>query len=169
MTVLLEFIKCQRKGRLNKVEAIKLPEWKELLEVALTWEYGSIHSHEEIAKIMYLNPLHNKYYQMVRRANEELIDKGKMLVNVNKVGYQVVKPDEYLNVATKTFVQGKRRIHKANRILTFAPTELMTEGARKSLLNVRDRIQAFDAYIQGGVKEVKLLQKPMVKINSGRD
>jgi len=79
----------------KKVEETMLfPTWKELVKIAREqWEYGSFHSHTEIAAIMDVEPPPEgkKYYGYVENARNELIRHGKLLDTIVGKGYVVVE------------------------------------------------------------------------------
>lgn len=137
---------------------IKLyPEFKELLEVALNWDYGTVHTHEEIAKIMCLEPKSGRYYSAVATANKRLLDTQKMLKVVPKVGYKVCEPAEYTAEAVRQIKLSKKRSNKAVMIATLAPIDKMTLDEQIKHRQISDRAMSYHAMVSGVVVESKLL------------
>ena len=78
----------------------KLPEWRELYDVAQTWEYGSVHSHVDVAAIMKIKPLAPHYYTQVGRCRVELRRQVKRcLVSERSIGYRVALPNEHVGIS----------------------------------------------------------------------
>lgn len=151
-------------------ESILLPRYLELVEQAVNWEYGSIHSHNEIAETMNLLPGNNEYYTNVNKANKKLLESGKKLVNVNGKGYQVLSPDDYMKESAKKVDQGKRRIRDAGKVLSYAPIEHMSEEGKKRFTAYSDRYFSFMALVQGASVELKTLaaQKPKIQLSEAQ-
>ena len=150
------------------MESILLPRHLELVEQAVDWEYGSIHSHQEIADIMNLLPGNNEYYSNVNKANKKLLESGKKLVNVSGKGYQVLNPDDYIKESARKIQQGKRRILQGYKDTIYAPVESMSEEGRRRFTTYSDRLSSFMALVQGGAVELKLLaaQKPKIQLDT---
>lgn len=146
----------------------KFPEWKELVDKALKWEYDSVHTHKEIGLIMKLKPGTARYRQMISRAIKELKLNGKTMVSIHKVGYRVLPPDEYAGHSVRIIDSGKRRIRRGHKIITYAPATLMSEEGKRKYTVVLDRASALHAMVQGGCKELKLLARPKLEISAPR-
>jgi hypothetical protein len=110
---------------------ILFPPWKELIKIALRWDYGSMHTHMEIATILTVQPKTTEYYHMVSRANEELLMASKMLRNVIGKGYEVVNPNDYPETSQSQMDKALRHTKTAELICTYAPTELMDDHHKK--------------------------------------
>ena len=115
----------------KKVEETMLfPTWKELVKVAQTWEYGSFHSHVEIAGIMNVEPQSSKYYGHVQEARDKLILHGKLLDKIIGKGYVVVEVHRH-DEATFEDVDKSVKYFKLSVMKSqFAPVELMDKGTR---------------------------------------
>ena len=148
-------------------ETILLPRYLELVDRAVNWEYGSIHSHNEIAETMNLSPGNNEYYGNVTKANNKLLESGKKLVNIKDKGYQVLNPDDYTRESAKKVEQGKKRIKQAHKVLAYAPVESMSEDGKRRFTTFSDRLSAFSALVQGAAIELKTLaaQKPRIQLS----
>jgi hypothetical protein len=107
------------------------PVWKELVRIADTWEYGSFHSHEEIALILDVEQKTTKYYGYVQRAREELITRRKLLETYINQGYLVVEVDRYNDVTFEDLKKSKKYLELSILKSNFAPTELMDERTRE--------------------------------------
>lgn len=110
---------------------ILFPPWKELIKIALRWDYGSMHTHMEIATILTVQPKTTEYYHMVSRANEELLMASKMLRNVIGKGYEVANPNDYPETSQSQMDKALRHTKAAEIICTYAPTELMDDHHKK--------------------------------------
>jgi hypothetical protein len=152
----------------QSMQATQFPEWKELVGKALKWDYGSAHTHEEMGLIMKLKPGTARYRQMVARAIKELETNGKTLASIPKFGYRVLLPDEYAGHSVRIIDSGKRRIRRGHKIITYAPTALMSEEGKRKYTVVLDRASALHAMVQGGCKELKLLVRPKLEISAPR-
>jgi hypothetical protein len=150
-------------------EVVRLPEYTELIPIAEGWEYGTIHTHDEISDIMKLSPKTAKYYGMVGRANKKLMQGGKMLVNVKEKGYQVVNPDDYTDKSLEKFKQGANKIRQAHIIVDYAPVTKMSETGLKRYRNYADRLGIARAIMEGSYKEVSILARQPMQLNSGRN
>lgn len=119
----------------------KLPEWRELYEVAQTWEYNSIHSHAECAAIMKLQPLTIKYYTQIGRCRYELRRKARRcLVSERSIGYRIAKPNEHVGIADNEVDLAKDRIKKAVEIIEAAPEDKLSESELKTLVSFTNRM-----------------------------
>ena len=151
------------------MDTIKLPRYKELVEWATGWEYGSIHSHNEIAEIMDVKSCSPEYYGSITRANKALLECGKRLINLKAQGYKVLSPDDYIRESQKCVNQAGRRIKQAAAISQMAPTENMSEEGRKRHQAHNDRLMSFGALMQGASTELRILaatdRKPKIAIN----
>ena len=144
---------------------VKMPEYMELYETALQWDYESRHTHEEIANIMQLKYGTPKYHSMVRRANEKLIECGKMIGNVRGEGYIVVKPDNYVEKSLSKFKQGVRRIRKSYKISDYAPIKQMTDKGLSKYRNYNERLGVVRAMTEGAYKEMTVLASGSMQLN----
>lgn len=107
------------------------PLWKELVKVADTWDYGTFHSHDEIAEILEVEPKTSKYYGHVQKAREVLIEHRKLLETYVNQGYLVVEVDRYNDVTLEDLKRSKRYLELSILKSNYAPTELMDEHTRK--------------------------------------
>jgi hypothetical protein len=151
------------------MDNLQIPKWEYLVKCVLEWPYESIHSHDTLEILLDTMRGSNDYYNIIARANKSLLFKGKILTSVHGVGYQVLKPDKYSSHSSKIFNQGNKRIKKAKNILEYAPTKYMSIKAKDDHQKVLDRVSSFSALIEGGCKEIKLLQNNnVIKHNSDR-
>jgi hypothetical protein len=118
---------------MEQITSTKLfPPWKELVKVASNWEYGTIHTHDEIADIMGLSYPSQEYYQQVNHAITELITYGKRMKNVQNRGYYTLKPVEQIHEAVYDAKRGTRRIKDGIHNLTNAPVDDMTDSQKRT-------------------------------------
>ena len=150
-------------------EVIKLPEYNELISKAINWDYGTSHSHEEISDIMKIPKNTHKYHSMISRANKKLIENARMLVNEKGKGYNVVAPDEYVEMSHKEAKRATRHFRKSYKISDYAPIEKMSEDGLSRYRNYSDRLGTLRAITEGVYKEITTLVKQPLKLNSGRN
>ena len=119
----------------------RLPEWRELYEVAQTWEYGSIHSHADVAEIMRIKPLTLHYYTQVGRCRVELRRRNKRcLVSARTIGYRVALPNEHVGIADNDVDLAKERIKTAIEALNAVDVSLCTPEEINTLDRYTSRI-----------------------------
>ena len=135
----------------------RFPAWKELFHIAKDWEYGSIHKHFEIESILHIKNKNVKYYNAVGRANVELADIGKFLLNIKGVGYVTVKPDDYPNAVLNLTNSVYRRMKRVIRVTDGAPIELMTSESLIKMRQMTDRAKDALIMLKTTRKEYKTL------------
>lgn len=106
------------------------PPWKELVKVAVNWDYGSIHKHMEIADILHLKVRTSEYYGAVTTANQELIKHSKHLTNIHNIGYTVTNPNDYPEASQEQIDKALRHVKTGEVISIYAPIEKMDEHHR---------------------------------------
>ena len=117
---------------LSDGKPVKLfPVWKELVRVADTWEYGTFHTHEEIAGILGVEAQTSLYYGHVQKARESLIERRKLLETYVNQGYLVVEVDRYNDVTLNDLKKSKRFLELSLLKSSYAPVELMDEQTKK--------------------------------------
>lgn len=77
-------------------EPLLTPPWKQLVKIASGWDYGSKHTHEEIAEILGVDYGTPDYYANVNAANSVMTECGKRLKNIHDQGYRVLSPTEQI-------------------------------------------------------------------------
>ena len=117
---------------MTELDAILIPEWKELVKVASEWEYGSTHSHEEIAAIIKIPYGTPKYYQNVTTAMEELIAMWKRMTNIYKEGYYVLKPGEHTPAVAFDVRASLHKMRKGISNWHDSPVSKMNDTERKT-------------------------------------
>lgn len=116
---------------MEKDETKLFPLWKELVRVALTWNYEETHSHNEIAEILGVEPQSDAYFGIIQTAKDRLILHGILLVADIGKGYYIVEPDKHDEESHKDLVKS-RKFHERNLIkLAYANVDEMSEDARK--------------------------------------
>src|SRR5271157_160315 len=107
------------------------PVWKELVKVADTWEYGTFHSHDEIAEIIGVDAQTPKYYGVVNKAKSALIERRKLLETHIDKGYFVTEVNRYNEVTFVDIKKSKMFLERSVFKSQFAPVELMDETTKK--------------------------------------
>ena len=137
---------------MNRQEKVKA-----LVDAFSNEEYGATIEHWKIADIIEEVVGTQQYRDIVDKAKRELLDSGKMITNVYKVGYRVVNPDEYTDQSARCVVSGARKIDKGTRILENAPVKDMTQYGVQKYNTVSDRIRILQAAVCGAKVEIKML------------
>lgn len=113
-------------------EDIRLnPPWKELVKVAQLWEYGTVHTHDEISDIMGIEKQSTSYYQSVSRADQELVLIGKHMEVITKTGYRVINPDEYIRSSNDKVRQAMKHDRIGLVRILNAPRDKMDDPTKK--------------------------------------
>jgi len=107
------------------------PPYKELFKVAGEWEYGSFHSHEEIAKIMMLEYGTQDYYANTNAAARDLAAIGKRVRCVHNKGYYVLKPSEYPEAAYHDTRKSGRVLKEGLNNVYSAPLQKMSHQTKQ--------------------------------------
>lgn len=146
------------------MKGVLYPEYKELLIHSSKLEYGTTILHEELLQIMKLKEVNTYYYNQIQKANRELLPKGKFLKNVSKIGYKVINPDEFIDVALEEIKRGNKRTQKAVQLLQYAPKELMSREYQTKYETIITKVQQLNSIISGGLVETKLFVRPTLTI-----
>ena len=119
-----------------------------LINLVLGWEYGFQLSHAQIQTALGIELDYPDYYSVISKANKQLEYVGKKLVSVYDFGYKVLEPDKYNPHSIKVFSSGYKRIRRANKIITNAPVDLMSDGAREDQRNISGRMDRYVSIIK---------------------
>jgi len=107
------------------------PVWKELVKVADSWEYGTFHSHKEVAGILDVEEQTPKYYGYVQKAKQALIEKRKLLETHIDRGYYVTEINRYNEVTLEDVKKSRKYLELSVLKSQYAPAELMDEQTKK--------------------------------------
>lgn len=144
------------KGRmtLNKSEKVKA-----LVEAIVDQPYGTLFEHYKISSIIGVPYGTQSYGEIISRAKKELLNSGKMIVSVWKVGYRIADPDEYVDQSAKKVVRGAHQVDIGVRILDYAPVKDMTSDGIQKYNVYADRMRIMQASVHGAKVELKMLAK----------
>lgn len=131
---------------------------EKIVERALSMEYGDILTHEEAENICEMPHNSMKYYNIMGRAKRELERLGKALKSVSGVGYEVVRPDEYADIAVKKIKLGFSSMDRGRVILENAPERDMSADGLAQYRKVADRTVSLMASMRSGMKDIRRLQ-----------
>ena len=114
----------------NPEETVLYPVWKELVKVARSWDFGTFHSHQEIADILGVESQCNKYYNHVQSARHELIRAGQIWNSYKSKGYFIVEANDHPEAAFDEVL--KVRKHSGLYLMKsqYAPVERMDKQAK---------------------------------------
>lgn len=144
---------------------------KALVDKFLTMDYGETLEHYKIEGIINLRQTDTEYQSVIQAAKKQLEEVGRTVKSVRKVGYQLVTPDEYSNVAAAHVRAGAKRISHGKRILDHAPEDKMSPEARDVYRRMNDRMITLAAFMQGARTEVRELtakKHPLLSQNTAR-
>lgn len=134
-------------------------------------EYGTEIPHETLMAIVGAQSKDTEYYSIVNKARDRLVEVGKCTRTLHGVGYLVITPDEYAEESRRQIEHAGTRMNEAEKIISFAPVEKMSPEGFARHRAFADRLSMFRAHMVGVRKELSVLvnQKPLLKLNSGRD
>ena len=132
---------------------------KALVDLFINEKYGATIDHFKIADVIDERRGSFQYRSIVDRAKKELLDSGKMIANVYKVGYRVVDPDEYVRQSARSVAIGTRAVDRGFHILENAPVKDMTQEGVRQYNVVTDRVRITQAALHGAKVEIKMLSE----------
>ena len=106
------------------------PVWKELAKQALEWDYEKVYSHQEIGKILDIEPQTEKYYAAVGAARDALIECGLLLSTNIGNGYYITEPNRHAEEAHKDLKKSRDFARRNLMKLLMARVEEMDENSR---------------------------------------
>jgi len=142
----------------------KYPRYKDLVDAAMKWVEGEVHTHDECAKIMGLQEDVMAYRHSISAARKELLNHQILLISVRRQGYKVAQPDEFVGAMRGKIYASYRAMRHAANIDNAAPEERMTPEGKAHYRNLSDRMRVYGAMIAGVVKEVRQLAAPKIKM-----
>lgn len=144
---------------------------KALVDKFLTMEYGDTLEHYKIEAIINLRQKDRDYQSVIQAAKKQLEEMGRTVKCTRKVGYQLVMPDEYSDLAAHYVQDATKRIRHSKRILDHAPEDKMTPEGRDMYRHMKDRMTTLAAFMQGARTEVRELtakKHPLLPQNATR-
>lgn len=118
------------------------PEWKSLYEYAKHWQYGELHTHDELLRIMGFTKKNTKYYESVQAVRYKLRGLQKILKTVKDKGYLVVMPDDCPEIARKRSDAVTAQIQDIVEEVASFPFDKMSLQAQIETRNISDRMLA---------------------------
>jgi len=108
------------------------PAWVELYEQAKSWDYGSLHTHDEIQVILGIPKQSAPYYSAVGKANDLLIQrKQKCLFNQLNVGYEVAQPRDHIKISRRHIRRANKQLKRSFVVSTNTNFEKLTDEEQK--------------------------------------
>lgn len=105
------------------------PEWRVIVGLIQTREYGESIPHAEIAAATGLSYGTQRYFQQVQRARRVLLTEWrKELETLKGTGYRLVNPDEFNGRFRRQLRLAGRPIRQGLRVLVAAPAERLTDA-----------------------------------------
>lgn len=136
-----------------------MQRWERFAEVAREWDYGTIHTHEEIASLIGVEPKTHEYYMTISKARRPLILDGKMIRVIKNEGYRVILPDEYPAESVKMYQRGADRISLSKEILVFSPRERMSPTAVRHGAEIFNKIETMNNFVKMLLAELKRINR----------
>lgn len=134
------------------------PPWKELVRRACQWEYGSLHSHHEIAEILQIKYPSRAYYSCLRRARDVLLcEHQRCLVPIPKFGYRVLRPEEHVRESLRQVRLAQGRLNRGYEIAFCTNTAMLSPEARQTWENYTSRILGMRYQLTQGWDELRQL------------
>jgi DNA-binding winged helix-turn-helix (wHTH) protein len=130
------------------------PKTTELIDTLAAMEYRSVIEHADLMKFIGVSSKSMKYYRTMRAVNKDLTERGKLLRSIPNVGYEVVHPDEWIDVAGEQVKRAHRSVRKADKIVVNAPEDKMTANGLSRFRIVNDRIRSMAALVAREKKDV---------------
>jgi hypothetical protein len=138
----------------------------ELANMIENLEYRSVIEHRQLMNYFEMDRRVSEYYRRVKMANAVLLTKGKFLRNVANVGYEVIHPDEFIDVAGSEFRKATRRMRQGDKIRTNAPLDKMSAEGLKRHRMVSDRMTTVSRFLNEQKRDVfQLMNASLPKHN----
>lgn len=145
---------------------IQMPEHKELMDHVLLSSIGTVLTHNDIADKMMLKACSNRYRSEIYKANKELVKYNRQLVSQRGEGYKIVGADGMVEIAFKLLERSKSRSkHAVTIVQNIDKNNLISEESKIKYDTIATKINNLYASLSGGLVEVKLIQKPIIRKN----
>lgn len=155
----------------NNKKNIRQERINALVDQFLAMDYGDTLEHYKIEGIINLRQKDREYQDIVQAAKKRLEEVGRTVKSVRKVGYQLVMPDDYVDIAASHVRTATKQINHGKQILDHAPEDKMTPEGRDTYRRTHDRMTALDAIMQGARTEIRVLtvkKHPLLSQNATR-
>ncbi len=121
-------------------------------------KYGEMMTHAQISMLIDEPYLSGKYNFTITGAKKILLNNyNKAIENIQKEGYRVVEPDNFVNQSLKHYKRGFNEMKKGFDTLEHAPIKDMTQEGRNTYRRVHDRAITLAANMKGVSVELKTL------------
>lgn len=141
-----------------------MQRWERFAETAREWDYGTIHSHEEIASLIGVEPRTHEYYMTISKARRPLILDGKMIKVIKNEGYRVVLPDEYPAESVRMYSKGADRIALSKEIFVFSPRERMSAVSVRHGAEIFNKIETMNNFVKMLLAELKRINTSTIAV-----
>lgn len=128
-----------------------------LVEQICSMNYGDCITKAQIATIIEEAEDTQHFRDVANAAVRRCIDAGHMVECVRKVGYRVVRPDDYTKKSVRQIFAGARRIDHGVKILSNAPVKDMSLSGIETYNRVSDSVIRLKASITGAKVEINML------------
>jgi hypothetical protein len=160
----------EMEGDSIKESTTLFPPYRELVRIAQQWEYGSFHTHQEIAGILGIDYGTPDYYQNVSWVLEEMRGLGKRLRCEHTKGYRVLKPGEYPEAAYDDTKRAARVLKNGLDGVHTAPVQKMDQPTQRKMEHIgvhlaRTYVSVVNAAAE--VKELAGIKRPQKMLSKG--
>ena len=129
------------------------------LEKVLSFEYGRMIMHDELAVWLEAPKGSRAFYTAMTKLKSLCLERGKMLASVRERGYRITDPDDYCKESIRLMKQGVNSVHRGKKVLDYAPTSEMSPIGLAEHREVSDKAQSFAAQIESGLIGIKRKQR----------
>ncbi len=121
-------------------------------------KYGEMMTHAQISVLIDEPYPSGKYNFTITGAKKILLNNyNKTIENIQKEGYRVVEPDNFVNQSLKHYKRGFNEMKKGFDTLEHAPIKDMTQEGRNTYRRVHDRAITLAANMKGVSVELRTL------------
>jgi len=136
----------------------KDPNWLHFYYQARDWEYGTVHTHEEIELDLAIEKQTPPYYAAIGKANQLLLQRDlKYLSSETGKGYRVLPPNQHITESRNVLNRANRQAKKAVGISLHTNLEELTDEERKTALEFMEKQARFLALAASHDRETALL------------
>lgn len=150
--------------------SVKLhPEWRLVVEALSVRDYGTLVSHAELAMLTGLTYGTRLYYAQVNRARRTLLaDWQRELEAVQKVGYRLVEPTEFLRRSRGYVSRSGKWLRRGVKTLASAPAHLLSDEQNTKNADTLAKIGAIESLRKRVMSETRPVLPPSDKPDNPR-
>ena len=140
----------------------KFPEWRVIVDLLRSAEYGETVTHGDIAASTQLMAGTDVYYRHMGQARRVLLREHDLEVeSVPTVGYKRVEPNRYGERARRETRLGSKRIRRGRRVVKAAPVHLLTAAQVAELEHTMLMLAALSTQASKVIRSMKNVLPPV--------